>query len=431
MSRFATLDKDKSMSAILKVVGVGGGGCNALESMIKRGLVGVEYVAVNTDSQVLNGSSATHKIQVGTTITRGLGAGADPNVGKKSLEEDRERLAEVLSGSDMVFVTAGMGGGTGTGGAPVVASIAQSVGALVVGIVTKPFRWEGKKRMLNAEQGIQELRQHVDSLIVIPNERLLSILDKNINAFAAFDKPNEVLYEATRGIADIITVEGLINVDFADVRSVMNQSGEALMGCGIASGENRSIEAAQKAISSPLLEGINIKGAKSVLLNVTGSSNLTMQEINEGNNVIFEAAGEEANVIFGCVRKEEMNDYVSYTVIATGFESSQNFNKNSKSTQQKPKKEETFRGGFNFLENEEVDKDDLDVPTILRVKSPKVSIEPPEEETPESGFKFESSRYNWAKDKAEKKKEEEPEHQNNNNDDDDEDSSSFLRMIMD
>lgn len=422
MSRFATLDRDRSMSAILKVVGVGGGGCNAIESMIKRGLIGVEYVAVNTDSQVLNSSSATHKIQVGTTITRGLGAGADPNVGKKSLEEDREKLSEVLSGSDMVFVTAGMGGGTGTGGAPVVASIAQSVGALVVGIVTKPFRWEGKKRMLNAEQGILELRQHVDSLIVIPNERLLSILDKNINAFAAFDKPNEVLYEATRGIADIITVEGLINVDFADVRSVMNQSGEALMGCGIASGENRAIEAAQKAISSPLLEGVNIKGAKSVLLNVTGSSNLTMQEINEGNNVIFEAAGEEANVIFGCVRKEEMNDYVSYTVIATGFESAQNFKK-AKSEYAKPKKQDTFRGGFNFLGNDEVNKEDLEVPTILRVKSPKTTIEPAEDETPESGFKFESSRYNWAKDKAEKKSEEENH--------DDEDSSSFLRMIMD
>ncbi len=422
MSRFATLDRDKSMSAILKVVGVGGGGCNAIESMIKRGLIGVEYVAVNTDSQVLNSSSATHKIQVGSTITRGLGAGADPNVGKKSLEEDRERIAEVLSGSDMVFVTAGMGGGTGTGGAPVVASIAQSAGALVVGIVTKPFRWEGKKRMLNAEQGIMELRQHVDSLIVIPNERLLSILDKNINAFAAFDKPNEVLYEATRGIADIITVEGLINVDFADVRSVMNQSGEALMGCGIASGENRAIEAAQKAISSPLLEGVNIKGAKSVLLNVTGSSNLTMQEINEGNNVIFEAAGEEANVIFGCVRKEEMNDYVSYTVIATGFESAQNYKK-AKPEQIKPNKHETFRGGFNFLESDNIDKEDLDVPTILRVKSPKSTIEPAEDETPESGFKFESSRYNWAKDKAEKKNEEENK--------DDKDSSSFLRMIMD
>ncbi|MHB8578437.1 MAG: cell division protein FtsZ [Ignavibacteriaceae bacterium] len=431
MTRFATIDKSRSMSAILKVVGVGGGGCNAIESMIKRGLIGVEYIAVNTDAQVLNSSSATHKIQVGTNITRGLGAGADPNVGKKSLEEDREKLAEVLSGSDMVFVTAGMGGGTGTGGAPVVASIAKSIGSLVVGIVTKPFRWEGKKRMLNAEQGIQDLKQHVDSLIIIPNERLLSILDKSINAFAAFDKPNEVLYEATRGIADIITIEGLINVDFADVRAVMNQSGEALMGCGIASGENRAIEAAQKAISSPLLEGVNIKGAKSVLLNVTGSSNLTMQEINEGNNVIFEAAGEESNVIFGCVRKEEMNDYVSYTVIATGFESArQNFNaKSNKSSQEKFKNQESVRGGFNFLENSDVDQNDLDVPTFFRVKSPKSSVDDKDkditkdEETPQNGFNFDASRYNWAKDKTNKV--------NSENKDDDEDSSSFLRMIMD
>jgi cell division protein FtsZ len=422
MTRFATLDKEKIMSAVLKVVGIGGGGCNAVESMIKKGLNGVEYVAINTDAQVLNSSTATHKIQVGSNITRGLGAGADPNVGKKSLEEDRERITEVLSGSDMVFVTAGMGGGTGTGGAPVIASIAKSLGALVVGIVTKPFRWEGKKRMLNAEQGIQELKQYVDSLIVIPNERLLNILDPNTNAFAAFDKPNEILYEATRGIADIITVEGLINVDFADVRSVMNQSGEALMGCGIASGENRAIEAAQKAISSPLLEGINIKGAKSVLLNVTGSSNLTMQEINEGNNVIFEAAGEEANVIFGCVRKEEMNDYVSYTVIATGFEGShQVFVEKGKSINAKPKEKEFFRGGFNFLDTKEIDTEDLDVPTILRVKSPKSSIDK-EEEAPQTGFNFESSRYNWARDKGNKK--EEPNSK-------EEDSSSFLRMIMD
>jgi len=425
MLRFATLDRSKALSAVLKVVGVGGGGCNAIESMIKRGLNGVEYVAINTDAQVLNSSTATYKIQVGNNITRGLGAGADPNVGRKAVEEDREKIAEVLAGSDMVFVTTGMGGGTGTGGAPVVASIAKSTGSLVVGIVTKPFRWEGKKRMLNAEQGIQELKQYVDSLIIIPNERLLNILDKNVNAFAAFDKPNEVLYEATRGIADIITVEGLINVDFADVRAVMNQSGEALMGCGIASGENRAVEAAQKAISSPLLEGVNIRGAKSVLLNVTGSSNLTMHEVNEGNNVIFEAAGEEANVIFGCVRKEEMNDYVSYTVIATGFDgANQNFG--SKSRQySKLKTKEDFRGGFNFLENpDEINKEDLEIPTILRVKSPKSTLEiNKEEETTQSGFNFTHSNF-WTKDKNQDKKEEE-------NKKDDDESSSFLRMIMD
>ena len=428
MSHFATIDRGKSMSAVLKVVGVGGGGCNAIESMIKRGLQGVEYVSINTDAQVLRSSNAAHKIHVGANITRGLGAGADPHVGKKSIEEDREKIAEVLAGSDMVFVTAGMGGGTGTGGAPIIASIAKSIGSLVVGIVTKPFKWEGKKRMLNAEQGIQELKQYVDSLIVIPNERLLSILDKSTNAFAAFDKPNEVLYEATRGIADIITVEGLINVDFADVRAVMNQSGEALMGCGIASGENRAIEAAQKAISSPLLEGINIKGAKSVLLNVTGSSSLTIQEVNEGNNVIFEAAGEEANVIFGCVQKEEMNDYVSYTVIATGFDGSTKtfLSRSSKSIRQKHKEPDVFAGKFNFgSETAEIDSTDLEVPTIYRVKKPQSQLDlDNEEEDINGGFIFNSNKLNWASDKPQKDAQQQKANEEEN-------SSSFLRMIMD
>lgn len=426
MARFATIDREKPMSAVLKVVGVGGGGCNAIESMIARGLTGVEYIAVNTDAQVLAGSSATHKVQCGTTITRGLGAGADPNIGRKAVEEDRELIAEVLSGSDMVFITAGMGGGTGTGGAPVIASIAKSIGALVVGIVTKPFRWEGKQRMMNAERGIQELRQHVDSLIVIPNERLLTILDKSTNAFAAFDKPNEVLYEATRGIADIITIEGLINVDFADVRAVMNQSGEALMGCGIASGENRAIEAAQKAISSPLLEGISIKGAKSVLVNVTGSSNMTMQEINEGNNIIFDAAGEEANVIFGVVKKEEMNDYISYTVIATGFSSAKPFSGSKTSAGTKSTGlNQNLRSGFipSFFDDDNIDKNDLDTPTILRVNSPKTQLDDEVDENKETpaGFSIDASRYSWSKQKAESK----------DDSDDDDESSSFLRMIMD
>jgi cell division protein FtsZ len=428
MNKFATLDRENPLSAVLKVVGVGGGGCNAIGSMIARGLQGVEYVAVNADAQVLEGSKASHKIQVGNNITRGLGAGADPNIGKKAVEEDRDKISEVLAGSDMVFITAGMGGGTGTGGAPIIASVAQSIGALVVGIVTKPFRWEGKLRMMNAESGIQELRKHVDSLIVIPNERILNILDGTVNAFAAFDKPNEVLYEATRGIADIITVEGLINVDFADVRAVMNQSGEALMGCGIASGENRAIEAAQKAIASPLLEGVNIRGAKSVLLNITGSSNLTIQEINEGNSVIFEAAGEEANVIFGCVRKEEMNDYVSYTVIATGFDSGR---KSFMAGVSKPQEKKTgeqlsFRGGFNFMDAENIDKEDLEVPTILRVKSPSTQMDDSEEEETDKSFTENASRYSWAKEKMEQK-----EKTNKENDDDDDESSSFLRMIMD
>ncbi|MDT3696164.1 MAG: cell division protein FtsZ [Ignavibacterium sp.] len=428
MSRFATIDREKPMSAVLKVVGVGGGGCNAIESMITRGLNGVEYIAVNTDAQVLRSSTANLKVQVGNSITRGLGAGADPNIGRKSAEEDRDQIADVLSGSDMVFITAGMGGGTGTGAAPVIASIAKSIGSLVVGIVTKPFKWEGKTRMINAEKGIQELRQHVDSLIVIPNERLLSILDKSSNVFAAFDKPNEVLYEATRGIADIITIEGLINVDFADVRAVMNSSGEALMGCGIASGENRAIEAAQKAISSPLLEGVNIKGAKSVLVNVTGSSNMTMQEVNEGNYVIYEAAGEEANVIFGIVKKEEMNDYISYTVIATGFDSARpaGFGKASSNKKSTNFISGKLQSGFVDLFNNNtpdtnVDANNLDVPTILRVNSPKASLDDDEQKNTPSGFTVENSRYSWAKEKNEKK----------NDSDNDDDSSSFLRMIMD
>lgn len=431
MSRFATIDRNNAtLSATLKVVGVGGGGCNAVESMIHRGLNGVEYVVVNTDAQVLRSSSAPHKIQVGTTITRGLGAGADPNVGKKSIEEDREKLEDILKGSDMVFITAGMGGGTGTGGAPIVASIARSVGALVVGIVTKPFRWEGKKRTLNAEHGIQELKQYVDSLIVIPNERLLNIVDKSTNAFTAFDKPNEVLYEATRGIADIITVEGLINVDFADVRSVMNQSGDALMGCGIASGENRAIEAAQKAISSPLLDGVNIKGAKSILLNVTGSSNMTINEVNEGNNVIFDAAGEEANVIFGCVKREEMNDYVSYTVIATGFDKPKTTIVSPGIPTKPVDKYSNFglNTGFTIdlfpAEYDSKESKDIYEPAILRAKGTGISLIQNEDENTnqQGGFQFESLK-NFGKELENKKKEEKK--------DDEEDSSSFLRMMMD
>lgn len=424
MSLFATLDRDSSMSAQLKVVGVGGGGCNAIESMISRGLAGVEYVAINTDAQVLAKNSASHKIQIGTSITRGLGAGADPNVGRKAAEEDREKITKILEGSDMVFITAGMGGGTGTGGAPIAASIAKSLGALVVGIVTKPFRWEGKKRMLNAEQGIQELKQYVDSLIVIPNERLLSILDRSTSANQAFDKPNEVLYEATRGIADIITVGGVINVDFADVRSVMSQSGEALMGCGIASGENRAIEAAQKAISSPLLEGVSIKGAKNILLNVSGSSALTMQEIDEGNKVIYEAAGEEANVIFGWVNKEEMNEYVSYTVIATGFDSAKKY-KETTAAQQKPAAAaKPMWGGASkpAIDQKEFDFSkpvNYDIPTILRVKGTNSSILE-DNPVPQSGFSVDKID-NYFNEKKE---------QNNGFDDDDE-SSSFLRMMMD
>ena len=423
-SRFFTLETGRPLSAQIKVVGVGGGGCNAIDSMINRGLNGVEFVAINTDAQVLEESSASHKIQIGTNVTRGLGAGADPNVGKKAAEEDRDKITRILEGSDMVFVTAGMGGGTGTGGAPIVASIAKSLGALVIGIVTKPFTWEGKHRMKNADEGIVELRQYVDSLIVIPNSRILSIIDSATAAKAAFDKPNEILYEATRGIADIITIKGIINVDFADVRTVMKESGQALMGCGIASGENRAIEAAQKAISSPLLEGVSIKGAKNILLNVSGSSSMTMQEIEAGNNVIFEAAGEETNVIFGVVNMESLTEYVSYTVIATGFESRVSAkpisNLRNEKIESKPEKRVVnLPSGFSTKKGMDLEKNDnLNIPAIIRYSKGDpdlfgrgVNIE--------AGFRNVKSEY--------------PEDNFNSSpkDNEEEDSSSFLRKIMD
>ncbi|MCL6100244.1 MAG: cell division protein FtsZ [Bacteroidetes bacterium] len=429
--RFFTLETQRPLSAQIKVVGVGGGGCNAIDSMINRGLNGVEFVAVNTDAQVLEESSALHKIQIGTNVTRGLGAGADPNVGKKAAEEDREKITHILDGSDMVFVTAGMGGGTGTGGAPIVASIAKSLGALVIGIVTKPFTWEGKQRMKNADEGIAELRQYVDSLIVIPNSRILSIIDTATAARAAFDKPNEILYEATRGIADIITIKGIINVDFADVRTVMRDSGQALMGCGIASGENRSIEAAQKAISSPLLEGVSIKGAKNILLNVSGSANMTMQEIEAGNNVIFEAAGEEANVIFGVVNKESMTEYISYTVIATGFEtkasskpisslkSEKAERKHDLPDRQAGKKVGSIGAAFSTKKGADLENsEDLSIPTILRYNKGDLDLFARNANI-ESGFRTEHADY--------------PEEDFNPNkkNNDEEDSSSFLRKIMD
>ncbi|MDH7604667.1 MAG: cell division protein FtsZ [Melioribacter sp.] len=425
--RFVTLDREETqkLSAVLKVVGVGGGGCNAIDSMIHRGLSGVEFIAINTDAQALAKSLAPLKVQIGSNITRGLGTGAIPNIGKKAAEEDRDKLTRILDGSDMVFVTCGMGGGTGTGAAPIVASIAKSLGALVVGIVTKPFTWEGKQRMKNAEEGIKELRQYVDSLIVIPNSRILSIIDNATAAIAAFDKPNEILYEATRGIADIITMTGIINVDFADVRTVMKDSGQALMGCGIASGENRAVEAAQKAISSPLLEGISIKGAKNILLNVSGSSNMTMQEIEAGNNIIFQAAGEEANVIFGAVVKEELNDYISYTVIATGFGSNGqagNLNnlkqdKDDKSTQRKPS---SGLGGFSKDKIDLDNNDDLNIPTILRMRRKDPDLFP--DDDLKTGFKAEPDAFDSNDDFNNKKKKD---------DNDEEDSSSFLRKIMD
>ena len=313
------LDNGPDRGAKIRVVGVGGGGGNAVNSMIKKGLHGVDFFAVNTDLQALQRNSAPNKIQIGKNLTRGLGAGADPTIGYRAVEEDREEIARSLTGSDMVFVTAGMGGGTGTGGAPLVANIARSLGALVVGIVTRPFHCEGKKRGAHADQGLEELRKQVDTLIVIPNQKLLDIVERNTPLTEAFDIANQVLYGATRGISELITVPGLINVDFADVRTVMREMGDAVMGTGVATGEHRAVEAAHMAISSPLLEDISIAGAQGVLVNITGGSSLSLFEVEEATKIIQEASGEEANVILGAVIDDQMTDEIMVTVIATGF----------------------------------------------------------------------------------------------------------------
>ncbi len=313
------LDHGNDRGAKIRVVGVGGGGGNAVNSMIKRGLQGVDFFAINTDAQALERNSAPYKIQIGRNLTRGLGAGADPSVGHRAVEEDREDIARALAGSDMVFITAGMGGGTGTGGAPLVANIARSIGALVVGIVTRPFNAEGKKRTLQADQGIEEMKKHCDTLIVIPNQKLLTIVERNTPLQEAFDIANEVLHSATRGISELIIVPGLVNVDFADVRTVMREMGDAVMGSGLAKGENRAVEAAHAAISSPLLEDISIAGAQGVLVNVTGGTSMSLVEFDEAAAIIHEAAGEEANVILGAVVDDTMTDEIMVTVIATGF----------------------------------------------------------------------------------------------------------------
>ena len=313
------LDNFFDHGAKIRVVGVGGGGGNAVNSMIDKRMQGVDFFAINCDMQALERSKATNKIQIGKNLTRGLGAGADPSIGQRAVEEDRDELSRALAGSDMVFITAGMGGGTGTGGGPVVANIAKSIGALVVGIVTKPFTCEGKKRMAQAEAGIEEMKKQVDTLIMIPNQKLLSIVERNTPLQEAFDKANDVLYNATRGISELITTPGLINVDFADVRTIMREMGDALMGSGVASGENRSIEAAHAAISSPLLEGVSISGALGVLVNVTGGPTMSLVEVDEAVSVIHEAAGEEANVFMGAVVDENLGDEMMVTVIATGF----------------------------------------------------------------------------------------------------------------
>jgi cell division protein FtsZ len=307
------------LGASIKVIGVGGAGGNAVNRMIQSGLGGVEFIAANTDAQVLDQSLSPRKLQLGTGVTKGLGSGANPNVGRDAAEEDEARIAELLDGADMVFVTAGMGGGTGTGAAPVVARIAKAQGALTVAVVTRPFEFEGRRRMQLAEDGLRELKERVDTLIVIPNQRLLTIVDRTTPLKEAFRVADQVLHHATKGISDLITVPGLVNLDFADVKTVMAERGNALMGAGHATGPNRAYEAAQSAVSSPLLDDISISGAEALLVNVTGGESMTLHEINEAVTVVVDAAGHDANVIFGAVIDEHMGDGLSITVIATGF----------------------------------------------------------------------------------------------------------------
>jgi cell division protein FtsZ len=308
--------------AVIKVVGIGGGGVNAINRMIEVGLKGVEFIAINTDAQALLMSDADVKLDVGRELTRGLGAGANPDVGRKAAEDHREEIEEVLKGADMVFVTAGEGGGTGTGGAPVVASIARALGALTIGVVTRPFTFEGRRRANQAEDGIAALRDEVDTLIVIPNDRLLSISDRQVSVLDAFRSADQVLLSGVQGITDLITTPGLINLDFADVKSVMSEAGSALMGIGSARGDDRAVAAAEMAISSPLLEA-SIDGARGVLLSISGGSDLGLFEINESAQLVSEAAHPEANIIFGAVIDDALGDEVRVTVIAAGFDGGQ------------------------------------------------------------------------------------------------------------
>ena len=346
-------DRDLRRYAAIKVVGVGGGGSNAVNRMISAGLRGVEFIAINTDAQALAMSNADKKIHIGSKITKGLGAGGDPEIGRQAADESKEDLMEALEGADMVFVTAGMGGGTGSGGAPTVAQVGRDLGSLTIGVVTKPFSFEGRRRGQAAEDGVRTLKQKVNTLITIPNDRLLQIIDRTATVIEAFRTADDVLRQGVQGIADLITVPGLINLDFADVRTVMHEAGAALIGIGVASGEDRAIRAAQAAISSPLLE-TSMQGARGVLLNVTGGLDLGLMEVSEAAQIIKDAADPDANIIFGAVIDEKADSEVRITVIATGFDLAK-------------QKEEPVQ-----FEPDEVDNgvkklmNDLDIPAFLR-----------------------------------------------------------------
>ena len=355
MSMFELMD-NYAQEAVIKVVGVGGGGGNAVEHMVRQNIEGVEFIVANTDAQAMKNSSARTLLQLGSTITKGLGAGANPEIGRQAAMEDRERIAEVLDGADMVFITAGMGGGTGTGGAPIVAQVAKDMGILTVAVVTKPFPFEGKKRMEIAVNGIGELKNYVDSLITIPNEKLLSVLGKNISLLDAFKSANDVLLGAVQGIAELITRPGLINVDFADVRTVMSEMGMAMMGSGRATGEDRAREAAEAAIASPLLEDVNLAGARGILVNVTAGMDMAIGEFEEVGNAIKGFASENATVVVGTVIDPELSGELRVTVVATGLGQS------GLDRTEKPKLV------VDRSNNGEVDYDKLDRPAVMRKK---------------------------------------------------------------
>ncbi|MFC0014262.1 MULTISPECIES: cell division protein FtsZ [Allobacillus] len=365
-------ESNNDQLAKIKVIGVGGGGSNAVNRMIENGVQGVEFIAVNTDAQALNLSKAETKLQIGEKLTRGLGAGANPEVGKKAAEESKEAIEEVLQGADMVFVTAGMGGGTGTGAAAVIAQISKELGALTVGVVTRPFLFEGRKRSVQAGSGVDSLKENVDTLIVIPNDRLLELVDKNTPMLEAFREADNVLRQGVQGISDLIAVPGLINVDFADVKTIMQDKGSALMGIGVATGESRAGEAAKKAISSPLLE-TSIDGAHGILMNISGGTNLSLFEVQEAAEIVTSAADQEVNVIFGSVINENLKDEIVVTVIATGFDESAQSNEQRPHTQRpaagptpssapqsqrKPERTTAQQPSY--------EEDTLDIPTFLR-----------------------------------------------------------------
>ncbi|MGA3323905.1 MAG: cell division protein FtsZ [Terriglobia bacterium] len=364
--------------AKLKVIGVGGGGGNAVNRMIAADVKGVDFLVANTDAQALQASKAALKIQLGTKLTKGLGSGGNPEIGRRAALEDTEKLIEALEGADMVFVTTGLGGGTGTGGAPIVASLARELGALTVAVVTKPFAFEGKRRMMQAEQGLAELSQAVDTVICIPNERLMQFVDKGTSFFEAFRIADDILRQGVQGISDIITITGIINRDFADIKAIMEGMGYAVMGTAVASGENRAVEATNRAMASPLLEDASITGAHGILLNITGSSKLTLYEVHEASTIVQKAAAENANIIFGAVHDESMGDAVKVTVIATGIKSERmgikplsTISPAVRTAQQSvknmmAKKEKLPVEAPTPNVSKEIQEDDLDVPAFIR-----------------------------------------------------------------